>query len=709
MPVKFPQKTLNILMLLLAGLLVIIMVILVNHRYFVHKAGKPYLIGIIINPTELPEGQMVTLKEIVEQKLQAINEEGGINGRQLDVFYLDDQNDEKKTYELVSKTSQDTNVIAYVGCRGVMRSKIIGPLLTQKQIPFIGLYVFTQLFQQYPTMYTSSVGTIEVQNFFSELLKSKGKRIGFIAEKDAVLSQLMLEIVEKAVSDNPGQAITLRRFFPKGYKFDPVKDKPLADSLRKDPDFLFCLADAKTSNSFFTFMLRENLHIPMYNGGSTDFILIDHTTPGFRAADLYYINPFAIPGAQNARFLEQIQQFQKSATAAPEAIAQVSIAGRIADEIGLLQEASQVKTLPKNTSVRAKINAGLKEYINGSRIYRGWLADWYFTPEHAYAGETMLAWKPRGQIVPILAAKQYLHTDSGFQQRPVLYTNLNLEEISQVNDDEGTFNASFYLEINTENNLNIKNLDFTNAVRNEINHEPLIETKLIRSKKDTLRYRFYNYLYKVSGQFFFEPDLRQYPLDRQKFPISLQASDPDQVFLVQPTKKELRDTVFQSTGWIYKGQYMGYDQDIISTANNFYGKQKNIPYYKFSYVYLMKRAPIDFFLKTLVPLLSIIIICYFSVYIPPREFEALAGIQVTGLLSSIALYFSTYKPEMQYATTSDKIFIFMYVMITTLIGTSILIYISHHKNAPITRIMRIYQRYLYPVIVVAFTVYIRWF
>ena len=529
-------------------------------------------------------------------------------------------------------------------------------------------------------MYTASIGIKEAQKVFEEMLKSKGKRIGFIGDKNAILTKLMLEAVEQIVRNNPGMAITLKRFYPKGHLYDPEKSRQLADSLRRDTDFLIFLPGPESTNSFLTFLHRENLKIPAYCGGSTDYILIDHSTPGFRAAELYHLNPFAIPGAQNFRFLEQIQKFNGSETSIPEEMAQVSIAGRIADEIGLLHEASQVRSSSQNRSVRAKINAGLKQYINGNLIYRGWLADWYFTPEHAYAGETLLAWKPSNRTSPVLAPIQYLRTDSGLLKRPILYTNLNLEEITQVSDDDGTFNATFYLEINSAQELNIKNIDFTNAVRNEINHEALIEAKLIRSKKDTLRYNFYNNLYKISGKFYFEPDLRQYPLDRQKFPISLQASDPGQVFLVQPSQKEHRDTLFQSIGWIYKGQFMGYDQDIINTANNFYGIKRNFPNYKFTYVYFMKRAPIDFFLKTLVPLLSIIIICYFSVYIPPREFEALAGIQVTGLLSSIALYFSTYKPEMQYATTSDKIFIFMYIMITTLIGTSILIYVTHHKN-----------------------------
>src|SRR5690606_41994943 len=66
--------------------------------------------------------------------------------------------------------------------------------------------------------------------------------------------------------------------------------------------------------------------------------------------------------------------------------------------------------------------------------------------------------------------------------------------------------------------------------------------------------------------------------------------------------------------------------------------------------------------------------------LPICEFETLCAIQVTALLSCIALYFSTSKPELQYATTSDKIFIFCYVMITTLLGTSILKYVMYRKS-----------------------------
>ena len=274
---------------------------------------------------------------------------------------------------------------------------------------------------------------------------------------------------------------------------------------------------------------------------------------------------------------------------------------------------------------------------------------------------------------------------------------MSMVQISQVNDKEGSFYATFYLNMYSAGNLTIDDIEFANAERNKINQEPLVEAMLIRSKKDSVPQLFYNYLYKVSGKFIFDPDLKRYPYDKQKFPIIIQAKNTLQPLLVQPPEVDIRDSVFESAGWTYRNNYVGYTHDLISTNDEFNSIQRNIPYYKFSFVYELNRAKVDFTLKTLIPLLAILIISYFSVYIPHKEFEALAGIQVTGLLAAIALYFSTYKPELQNATISDSIFIFTYVMITSLIGTSVILYVRSHDRNIFTSLSKFYQRILFPV------------
>ena len=73
------------------------------------------------------------------------------------------------------------------------------------------------------------------------------------------------------------------------------------------------------------------------------------------------------------------------------------------------------------------------------------------------------------------------------------------------------------------------------------------------------------------------------------------------------------------------------------------------------------------------------------------------------------MYFSAYRPAGQFATISDKIFIFTYVMITTLIGTSVLEYWLYHKRSThreIGVLINLYEWVLFPLIVVVFTLFL---
>ncbi|MGZ5283212.1 MAG: ABC transporter substrate-binding protein, partial [Bacteroidia bacterium] len=293
MPATSPHKTIKILLLVLAGIVLIILLITGRNRRLSKHLKTPYSIGIIINETELPAGGMAILKEVIAQKIHILNKNGGVHGHPLKAIYIDDQNNDNKLLELVEQSSRDTNVIAYVGCRGVSRSKILGPLLTERQIPFIGIYAFTHLFKDYPTMYTSSVGVKEAKLVFRELIKAKAKRIGFIGEKNHLLSEVYLQVLEELVADDPEISITFRRNLEQGYIYSKPKDQQLADSLKTETDFLLFLSNPASFNSFMEFMYDQNLTMPIYLG-APDFLLADINAKGYRAAEIYAINTFGI-------------------------------------------------------------------------------------------------------------------------------------------------------------------------------------------------------------------------------------------------------------------------------------------------------------------------------------------------------------------------------------------------------------------------------
>ncbi len=672
------------------------------------NADKPYQVGVILSEAELPAGDLEGYKFIIARKLEKINNSGGINGRKIETIYLDDNQNDDTLYSLVQQTSRNPDLIGYIGCRGLSRAIKIAPLITGKRIPLLGLYAFTDSLQANPTMYTFSIGMNEARHVLLELFKDKATKIGFIGESGNMMSEAMQHLLQEMVAATPELKITVNRLFKQPLDFSDVTQKQFADSLKTETDFLVFIAGPQSSNAVLGFLKQNKISIPAFISWA-DILQLDDKNPAFLGLELFGINTFSIPGAQNTRLQEELMQYNKDFKLRPNSTYQLSQAGRLADELGLIQEAANLKLLPEAAGIREKINAGLREYVNGKRIYRGWLSDWHFTPEHAYGGQTLLAWKPKNAAYQVLSATQYIRTEKTLFPAPVFYTSLNMIQIDQINEEEETFFASFYLELNALKAFDLAQIDFANAVRNEIDHKPLIEAKLIRSEMDSLKHKFHHRLYKISGRFYFEPNLKNYPLDEQKFFIILQAANAWQPFLAQPSIREKQDSVFESKGWVYKDQFVGYDQDIIVSPNAFGQTRKNIPHYKFTYAYILKRSHIDFFLKTLVPLLAILVAAYFSVYIPAREFEALAGIQVTALLSSIALYFATYKPQMPYATISDKIFIFTYIMVTSLIGTSIFIYIFYRKQNAFTAIMKFYQRILFPVLIIGFLIYMRWF
>jgi len=60
-----------------------------------------------------------------------------------------------------------------------------------------------------------------------------------------------------------------------------------------------------------------------------------------------------------------------------------------------------------------------------------------------------------------------------------------------------------------------------------------------------------------------------------------------------------------------------------------------------------------------------------SIFIPLVNFEAVVTIQVTALLSAVALYLALPKIDADTATLSDRIFLFIYMAVSLMIGISI--------------------------------------
>jgi len=229
--------------------------------------------------------------------------------------------------------------------------------------------------------------------------------------------------------------------------------------------------------------------------------------------------------------------------------------------------------------------------------------------------------------------------------------------------------------------IDISDLEFTNAFRSPLSNEPVISYRTIEGDEKARRNDDPSTidpigsalrLYKVVGKFYFTPDLRKFPFDRQRLSISIQPTNTARPFLIQPPPPSLRKATIDVDNWQLDSQYVGLDRDIITVIGEQASSQYLIPLTTFNFTWTVKRLATDHYLQVMVPLFIILLVTWLSTFIPAQRLESVVAIQVTALLSSIALYLAVPKVDFDHATVSDIIFVITYLAISVMLGMSIL-------------------------------------
>ena len=96
----------------------------------------------------------------------------------------------------------------------------------------------------------------------------------------------------------------------------------------------------------------------------------------------------------------------------------------------------------------------------------------------------------------------------------VVYTGIDINQISKVDQSNGTFTADFYLWFRYSGNDDVLNVEILNAT--DKSFDP--KSPLASDEVDGLHHR----LYRVRGNFTADYDFHDYPFDRQMLPIQLQ-------------------------------------------------------------------------------------------------------------------------------------------------------------------------------------------
>lgn len=627
------------------------------------------------------------IEQFVKRRIKEINAAGGLLGRRVEVRFFDDENEAAKTQKNVRDMLADPRLLAGIGIWSSSRGAVVVEEIGRSRIPFISEMSVEALFRPYPNFYSLAQSVRdEVGVFMALAKKNRIRRIAYAGFADDLFTNAYLA----HIFDSPEAPGVVSTFWEFEETTIAAYDRAIDDFLDAGAEMIVLAIGSENGARFLARLRARNLKLPVFiSYGAISKVLEHEEWDKDYAGNLYELSTGGVANLNNERIRRLARELRISMDGREDGETSFSArdlgyGARYADLVQLVVDAAAGRPDPgvppgqaitgldnEIASVRARISGSLQRLREGHSYWEGRAQYWSFNEDRATSERPTLLWRTQAQETPVLHPTQFIRTDGRMSEVPVLYLHLDMVRMFEVDTNRRTFDAEFYLTLRSKVDLPIKAIDFTNAFRNNQVGEP-IRSRLVATFNDDMADGLGpRRIYHVTGRFLFKPDLAKYPFDQQLLTISFQPADKDSVFILQPPGEDIRNKGFEVDDWHLLSHYVGTTDRIITSVRGRGLSEHVIPYYNFNYTWVMQREVVDYLVRVVVPLGFILVVAYLAAYIPRREFNATIAIQVTALLSAIALYFALNQPNSDDVTLSDKIFVSAYAIVSMMIALSI--------------------------------------
>jgi hypothetical protein len=674
--------------------------------------GPPFNIEVFVSSRAdvcYDPGDIAAIRRLTLQVQNRINRRGGVSGRPIQVNVVDDARNQQKTISNVREALAQTEVLAMIGLSNATRGKAVfdalGSEILKSGIPFLSDISVNGIFAAYPNVFTTRASQdtdsapiiakfTRQLNFTRPAFVGIRASVGSTALGDSLKSQLgelglVADIRLAGTEDKPDpEAVTAA----------------IAEIKANRPDLLYLYIGSANTPDILKRLVAEGITPALFIGGRPESLPPDLANAYPNAIySLVWDRP---PELFNDRLRRQISTHTRHSwifggqkvPAAPgwnngecKASAEsdvpdpfssanmraIGIGSQFADMVALIADSARNEERSTDITVlRQRVLKSLRmNYAAGRGAYKGPFENWSFVANtRAAARDPFIIILPQKLGRTQLAPVQFVRSkDGSLRQIETLYIDIDLIKLHRVDENDKTFFADFYLLMRDNPGASIDKIEFANAYLDvESGGGRQVFVQVVHPGGKSATYPDTMKIYKVSGRFLFEPRLTNYPFDSQRFSIDLQPKSGETPFIVQPPPLELRDKTVIADGWDPETQYVGYEGDYLPALDAYTHEPSVAPFYKVSFAWLMQRQTTDYVLRVAVPLGFIIFVAYLSIFIPRINFEAIVTIQVTALLSAVALYLSLPKLESDNATLSDRAFVFAYMILSIMITISIL-------------------------------------
>lgn len=173
-----------------------------------------------------------------------------------------------------------------------------------------------------------------------------------------------------------------------------------------------------------------------------------------------------------------------------------------------------------------------------------------------------------------------------------------------------------------------------------------------------------NYLQRYFGTLTAHLNLRNFPFDKQTFPITLVSTEygPDQLKLIFNKEDTGHEKRFSIANW--KLEPVGATVGKV-TAESAHVPVKSGEYSTFQYSFIGQRDLTYYVWKVIIPMTLIVLMSWAVFWVNPRQIEAEVGLSATTILTLIAFLFNlnSLLPRIPYLTNLDFFILFSLILV----------------------------------------------
>jgi branched-chain amino acid transport system substrate-binding protein len=642
-----------------------------------------------------------------------INRRGGVDGRKLEVLAYDDQNNKDIARERAREVARDSNALVVIGHYYSSISLEGGKIYKQYGIPAITASATAPEVTEGNEWYFRVVPDTNFQGRFSAIYTHrilKQDTVNIVFERDAYGSALQRSFASTA--RNLG--IRIKNVWGIKSESDDVDQvlKMITRALQRDPrpGALFVGLQDHEAAKLVRLIRDAGVDLTVVGGdalGSENFprrfkdISLGKRNPG-HYTDGIYATTFFIRDIGNFKAQQFNHAFKRRFGREPDELAATSY-----DAAAIAVEAIERAKLGGDPAQsRERIRSQLTTFSDIETAYKGVTGRIYFD-EHGNAMkpfpfgvylQSKLISAPV-QLKPIvnpeaivdlhedLEKGNILAIDDHFMYKTtVIYTGIDINEISNIDPRNGTFSADFYLWLRHSGSLDYSKIEFLNAAEDIHLNDAIMEMGI-----DPISYS----AYRIKGDFQEAFTFRDYPFDSHTLSIRFRHKRlnsnrllfvADDIGMQRDGGKAPLDRFIDHSpldteeNWNLKNVLIFSD---IGTTDSTLGNPRmfhptadtDISYSRFNVVTEIERNAKSYVLKNLIPLLVVIMLGYVMLYVTPKgpPFVARMNLGVTALLTAVFLSMEAANqlPNIGYLVALDYLYFATYALILSGIVISV--------------------------------------